>query len=239
MPRGSATRGAISPAAVALLLFGSGACALVYQVAWMRLLRLVFGGTTAASGAVLAIFLGGLGFGGLFLGRRADAAARPLRWYAMLELGVALAAAASPLLVMLARHLYIALGGVETLGMLPATAVRLLLSALVLGIPTLLMGGTLPAGAEGGHAARRRARRRGRARRRPAHHRPPLRDQHRRRRRRHRVGHVRGARTAGHQRHTVVGQRAQRRGRAHGIGAVGTRRRTAPGGSGRTFRRAT
>ena len=29
--------------AVAALLFGSGLCALVYQVAWLRLLRLVFG----------------------------------------------------------------------------------------------------------------------------------------------------------------------------------------------------
>ena len=43
---------------VALLLFGSGMTALIYQVAWMRELRLVFGISTAASAAVLAIFLG-------------------------------------------------------------------------------------------------------------------------------------------------------------------------------------
>ena len=34
------------------LLFLSGACALVMQVAWMRELRLVFGASTAASAAV-------------------------------------------------------------------------------------------------------------------------------------------------------------------------------------------
>ena len=143
--RQSGPSGAAGPPVVACLLFGSGGCALVYQVAWLRLLRLVFGGTTAASAAVLAIFLGGLGFGGLVLGRRADRTDRPLRLYAALELGVAVAAAASPLLVMLVRHLYIALGGVQALGMPLARALRLALAAVVLGVPTFLMGGTLPA----------------------------------------------------------------------------------------------
>ena len=34
-----------------LLFFGSGACALVYQVMWLRLLALVFGVTVYAAGA--------------------------------------------------------------------------------------------------------------------------------------------------------------------------------------------
>src|SRR5437879_13648757 len=87
------------PPLVALLLVGSGFCALVYEVAWLRMLRLVFGVSTAASAAVLAIFLGGLGLGGLLLGRRADRARSPLRLYADLETGVAVAAAATPLLL--------------------------------------------------------------------------------------------------------------------------------------------
>ena len=145
MPPPPRTARTVGPLTVAPLLFGSGACALIYQVAWLRMLRLVFGGTTAASAAVLAIFMGGLGFGALALGRRADRTDRPLRLYATLELGVAVAAAASPLLVMLVRAVYIALGGVQTLGMPAATGLRLALSALVLGIPTFLMGGTLPA----------------------------------------------------------------------------------------------
>jgi len=49
---------------IAPLLFGSGFCALVYQTAWQRELRLIFGASTAASAAVLAIFMGGLGLGG-------------------------------------------------------------------------------------------------------------------------------------------------------------------------------
>ena len=128
-----------------LLVLASGCCALIYQVAWLRLLRLVFGTSTAASAAVMAVFLGGLGLGALVLGRRADSARNPVRMYAYLELGVGGAAALSPVLIALVAVLYIRLGGTTALGFVAGTGVRLLLSALVLGVPTFLMGGTLPA----------------------------------------------------------------------------------------------
>ncbi len=130
---------------VAVLLLGSGFCALVYQVAWLRLLRLIFGSSTTASAAVLAIFMAGLGLGSLILGRRADHDPRPLAFYAKLELGIAAAAASSPFLVDLAQSIYLGLGGTHALGTLPGNALRLLLATLVLGLPTFLMGGTLPA----------------------------------------------------------------------------------------------
>jgi predicted membrane-bound spermidine synthase len=130
---------------IALLLIASGACALVYQVAWLRSLRLVFGTTTAATGTTLAIFLGGLGIGALLLGRRADRAADPLRLYAWLELGVALGALASLPLIALLRSVYLAAGGESALGPVAATVLRIGLCVLVLGPPTFLMGGTLPA----------------------------------------------------------------------------------------------
>lgn len=133
---------------VALLLFGSGLCALVYQIAWLRELRLVFGASTAASAAVLGIFMGGLGAGGLVFGRRAAAAARPLALYARLEAGIAIASALTPLFVVVARWLYAAVGGTPTLGLGGGTVARLVLAAVVLGVPTLLMGGTLPAAAQ-------------------------------------------------------------------------------------------
>src|SRR5213594_5065439 len=92
------------------LLFGSGCCALVYQIGWLREFRLIFGASTAASAAVLAIFIGGLGLGGLLLGPRADRHPRPILFYAQLETIVALSAAASPLLLALVRQLYVAAG---------------------------------------------------------------------------------------------------------------------------------
>jgi spermidine synthase/MFS family permease len=132
---------------IGLLLFGSGMCALIYQTAWVREFRLVFGASTAASAAVLAIFMGGLGLGSLLLGRRADRAPRPLMMYAHLELAIAASAAATPLLLWAARSLYIATGGSTVLGDTVGTLARLALSALVLAVPTILMGGTLPAAA--------------------------------------------------------------------------------------------
>lgn len=143
----------------------SGACSLAYQVAWLRLLRLVFGASTAASSAVVAIFMGGLGLGGYYLGRRAERSGTPLALYARLEIGVALSAAATPLLVLAVRAVYFATGGAVTeaaaggAGTL-ALLLRLFGATLVLGLPTVLMGGTLPAAArvcevDGDHGRRR------------------------------------------------------------------------------------
>lgn len=127
------------------LLFGSGLCALVYQTVWLRELRLVFGASTPASAAVLAIFMGGLGFGGLILGKRAEREKKPLAFYGRLEAAIALLALLSPLLLAVVRSSYFALGGAPALGETGAQLARLALATLVLGLPTFLMGGTLPA----------------------------------------------------------------------------------------------
>ncbi len=130
---------------IPLLLFGSGFCALIYQTVWLRECRMIFGGSTAASAAVLAIFMAGLGAGSIVLGGKVDDKPRPLQFYAKLEFLIAAAAAVSPLLLWLTRSAYVGLGGGEALGAFGATAVRLMFAALVLGGPTFLMGGTLPA----------------------------------------------------------------------------------------------
>ncbi|HEY7412445.1 MAG TPA: fused MFS/spermidine synthase [Vicinamibacteria bacterium] len=132
---------------VAALLFGSGFCALVYQTVWLREFRLVFGASTAASAAVLAIFIGGLGLGGLLIGPRADRHTRPLWLYGRLESLIALSAACTPVLFALVREVHLLAGGTPRLGLVGGTVVRLLLAAAVLAVPTLLMGGTLPAAA--------------------------------------------------------------------------------------------
>ncbi len=132
---------------VAALLLGSGFCALVYQTAWHRELRLVFGASHAASAAVLAIFMGGLGVGSLWLSKRAERHPRPLELYGNLEILIASSAAVTPALTAAARWLYVLAGGSSTLGTGGATIARLLLATAVLGVPTFLMGGTLPAAA--------------------------------------------------------------------------------------------
>src|SRR5437016_4009671 len=99
------------PAVVASLLFLSGLTSLTYQTVWLRQFRLIFGASTAAAAAVLAIFMTGLGIGSALLGKRADTASRPLVMYGILELLIAGTAALSILLLWLGSKLYIAAGG--------------------------------------------------------------------------------------------------------------------------------
>src|SRR4030095_5367751 len=101
---------------IALLLFGSGLCALVYQTVWLREFRLIFGASTAASAAVLGIFMAGLGFGSAILGKRAERSPNPLNYYSRLEILISLSAALTPALFWLVRWAYIGMGGSLTLG---------------------------------------------------------------------------------------------------------------------------
>lgn len=122
----------------------SGATALVYQVAWVRDLSLVFGASHEATSIVLAAFMGGLALGGLAAGRRVGSLARPLRAYGLLEGGVALCALALPFLLRGIDAAYVAAArgaGEVTVG-LQLLRVAFAFGALVL--PTCLMGATLP-----------------------------------------------------------------------------------------------
>src|SRR5207237_7942930 len=94
-----------------------------------------------------ACLLGGLGVGSLWLGPKADHHPRPLRLYALLEAIIALSAAATPVLLAGVRALYLASGGSMRLGMAASTILRLVLSIAVLAVPTIALGGTLPAAA--------------------------------------------------------------------------------------------
>ena len=136
------------------LVLSSGACALVYEVTWLREFRLLFGASTLASATVLALFIAGVGLGSRLLGARVDRHRDPLAFYLWLEVGIALCAALTPFWLSLARFIYLGLGGSTTLGNAGATVVRLLLAAPILLPPTLLMGGTLPAVARAAEADR-------------------------------------------------------------------------------------
>jgi len=114
-------------------------------MAWLREFRLVFGGATPATAAVLAIFMGAMGAGSALFGRKAEASTNPLRLYALIELGVGVAALLTPLLLWVVRSLYLSTGGIAALGQVPATLLQLLLATVVLAPPCLLMGGSLPA----------------------------------------------------------------------------------------------
>jgi predicted membrane-bound spermidine synthase len=74
---------------IALLYFVfvlSGAAGLMYESIWTRYLGLFVGHSAYAQVIVLVIFLGGMSIGALLVGRRSETLARPLLWYAAVEL---------------------------------------------------------------------------------------------------------------------------------------------------------
>jgi spermidine synthase len=125
--------------------FCSGAAALLYQVAWARLLTLHMGQTVAAVGTVLAAFMGGLAGGASLAGRLSRQADRPraLRTYALLEVGIATLALLVPAGLALSRPLLAATYADGTGGLTFALA-RLATSLWVIALPAAAMGATFP-----------------------------------------------------------------------------------------------
>ena len=124
--------------------FFSGAAGLIYQVAWGKSLGLIFGHTVYAIATVLAVFMGGLAVGSAVLGRWSESHARPVALYAWVEVGVAAFGALSLVGLAGVRRLYLAAYPAFS-GSKPLLLVlRFLGAAVVLFLPTFLMGGTLP-----------------------------------------------------------------------------------------------
>jgi spermidine synthase len=121
------------------VFFLSGATSLVYQSVWARDLHLLLGTSADAITVVLSAFMAGLGLGAVLGGRLTARVGRPLRTYALLELGIGGWALAFPHLVREATPLYVALG--EWPG---ASVWRAGLAGALLLPPTLAMGATLP-----------------------------------------------------------------------------------------------
>jgi spermidine synthase len=125
--------------------FLSGAASLVYEIAWVRRLSLVFGSSTLAASTALAALMGGLALGAYVVGRYADSHAdRALRVYGALEIGIALFALATPAVFQALTSLYLPLAPRLEGSPQAFFAVQFLLAGAVLLIPAALMGGTLP-----------------------------------------------------------------------------------------------
>lgn len=130
--------------AVIVLFFLSGACGLIYEVVWMRMLTLVFGATAFATATILAAFFAGLALGSFYFGQVADRARSTLRAYALLEGGVGVFAFLMPFILDALTGVFVAASRHLALGYYGLSALRFALSFLVLMIPATLMGGTLP-----------------------------------------------------------------------------------------------
>jgi spermidine synthase len=84
-----------------LLLFAAaitGATSFVYEIGWVRMLAMALGSTLHAFELMLAAFIGGLAMGGLWIRRRIDGYADPVRAGGWVQILMGLAALASLLL---------------------------------------------------------------------------------------------------------------------------------------------
>jgi len=127
-----------------LLFFLSGSAGLIYQVVWSRLFNQVFGVSVYAVATVLATYLGGLALGSFVLGKAADRSRNPIRFYALLEIGIGLTGLLGVYLTGILEPLHIAAANHFPSNSALLVIVRVLLAALVILPPTFLMGGTLP-----------------------------------------------------------------------------------------------
>ena len=125
----------------------SGAAALLYEVAWLRLLTMTMGHTTGAVGAVLAAFMGGLAMGAWIAGRFTDGLERlrALRIYAALEGVIALCALAMPFAISAMRPL-LAWAYADGAGGAVFDLTRLAASIALIALPGAAMGASFPVG---------------------------------------------------------------------------------------------
>jgi spermidine synthase len=134
-----------------LLTVLTGTSALVYEVAWQKYFATLLGSHSEATAAILAIFLGGLSAGYALFGRvtrrlvlRARESGRPARLllvYGLVEAAIGVYALLFPALFGLAQRASLLVPrGHAGLGF----GFDVALSALLIGPPTVLMGGTIP-----------------------------------------------------------------------------------------------
>ncbi len=128
---------------LALLLLLSGAASLINEHLLSRLLIRVVGSSAEAAAAVLVAFMGGMGLGARWAGRRVGRTRNPLRLYAFVELGIGALALLLPSTLSLVTRGYVAIAQRTGWGS-GLLVLRFLVAVAVVAVPGLLMGATLP-----------------------------------------------------------------------------------------------
>jgi predicted membrane-bound spermidine synthase len=130
-------------AVLSVILFLSGISALIFETLWLRLSGLAFGNSTWAAALILSSFMAGLALG-TAIAAGAKLRNRPLKLYAAVEIAVAVFGCtivfALPSIGQILRPLFQTLWSHQTV----LLALRVLISFVILLIPTTAMGLTLP-----------------------------------------------------------------------------------------------
>src|SRR5947209_16498970 len=140
-------------AILSVVLFLSGISALIFETLWLRLSGLAFGNSIWAAALILSSFMAGLALGTAIAASARLQRVRSLKLYAALEIAVAVFGCtivfALPILGELLRPLFQALWSHQTI----LLSLRVVISFVILLIPTTAMGLTLPVVLEDRHLA--------------------------------------------------------------------------------------
>ena len=137
----------VSPSApvwIVAIFTASGIAGLVYEVVYAKALAVTFGSTAIASYTVLATYMGGMALGAWLGGYLADRSRSPLRAYAICEVLIGLYAALTPQLFGLIQDVYVHFSTDVAPDESWLIIFRVSLGVACLGLPTVLMGITMP-----------------------------------------------------------------------------------------------
>lgn len=133
---------------IGLCFLISGFSGLVYQAAWSSYLSLVFGASHIAVAVVLAAYMFGMAVGAYLVSKLLGRIQRPVLVYGLLEGLIAVSALLVPFFISYSQVVYVDLFGGQ---IFPASSSGpfqsmffLMASFLVLFVPTMAMGATLP-----------------------------------------------------------------------------------------------
>ncbi|MBI3997103.1 MAG: fused MFS/spermidine synthase [Candidatus Omnitrophica bacterium] len=128
-----------------LLAFAlSGFSAMVYEVAWTRVLSLVLSSSIYAFCIMLATFLGGIAIGSFWIQRRLAAIREPLTWFIALEGLLGVCGVASVFLFTQLPDWFVTLWPLTRQSFTGLVWLQVLLSAAIMIAPTLIMGMLFP-----------------------------------------------------------------------------------------------
>ena len=126
------------------LLFLAGFSGLVYEVVWIRILTLTFGGTVFATSAVLCAFMGGLALGSWVAGKWVDRHHSPLLLFATVQFALGVFGLGLMPLFSGLTHFYVLTYQALHPGFYTLTSIRFIFSVLVLLVPVALIAAVFP-----------------------------------------------------------------------------------------------
>lgn len=133
------------PRVVVLALFGfSGAAALIYEVAWVRALSNVMGGSTYAVSTMLAAFMGGLALGGYLGGAAGGRSKNPILLFGAMEAGIGVFGLLTIPAINSLSPLYFIIFNKYHLSPDVFYASQFALCFIIMAVPTTLMGACFP-----------------------------------------------------------------------------------------------